>query len=68
MFCNHIYAEDRFEKQVSITANKQPLSFVLNQISQLTGYTFKYDQNWSDLSVTVNAKNIPVIIIIVPCQ
>ena len=55
LFCELIVAEDRFEKQVSITVNKQPLSIVLNQISQLTGYTFKYDQDWSDLSVTVNA-------------
>jgi len=60
LFCNYIPAEDRFTKHVSITANKQPLSLVLNQISQATGYTFKYDQNWSDLSVTVNAKNLPI--------
>jgi hypothetical protein len=60
LFCNYILAEDRFTKHVSITANKQPLSLVLNQISQATGYTFIYDQDWSDLSVTVNAKNLPI--------
>jgi hypothetical protein len=53
-------AEDRFVKRVSITAKKQPLSFVLNQISQSTGYTFVYDQDWSDLSVTVFVKNLTI--------
>ena len=58
--CGFILAEDRFAKRVSITAKKQPLSFVLNQISQSTGYIFLYDQDWSDLSVTVRVKNFPI--------
>jgi hypothetical protein len=42
-------AEERFAKRAPIPAKEQPLSFVLNQISQSTGDTFVYDQDWSDL-------------------
>ena len=59
-FCGIVIAEDRFARPVSIIAKQQSLSLVLNQISQATGYTFIYDQDWSDLSVTVNAKNLPI--------
>ena len=59
-FCGIVIAEDRFARPVSIIAKQQSLSLVLNQISQATGYTFIYDQDWSDLSVTVHAKNLPI--------
>jgi len=60
LFCMPIHAEDRFAKAVSIAAKNQPLSFVLKEITQATGYTFIYDPTWSDIGVTVNAKNLPI--------
>jgi hypothetical protein len=60
LFCNFINAEERFVKPVSIFTQKKSLSSVLNQITQDTGYVFIYDQNWSDLPVTVSIRNLPI--------
>ena len=51
-------ADYKAYEAISLTAWIQPLSFVLQQLSEITDCTFIYDNGWSDLNITVRVENL----------
>ena len=49
-----------FNELVSLNANNEPLSEVLENVSQASGYEFIIDENWEDLPITVKFDAIPL--------
>ena len=49
-----------FNELVSLNANNEPLSEVLDNVSQASGYEFIIDENWADLPITVKFDAIPL--------
>lgn len=59
---NHSYAQKLLNKQISVTANRQPVSEVLKTIGGQGGFYFSYDSNIvpGDSIVTLNVEGKPV--------
>ena len=56
-FCTPIFAEYKPDESISIATKNQPLSRVLEQLSQITGYIFVYDEEWANLNISVRVEN-----------
>jgi type II secretory pathway component GspD/PulD (secretin) len=46
------------DKNITIEAKNQPLSQVLQRLTQTTGYTFSYNEEWADLNISVKVVNL----------
>ena len=53
-----ISADHKDDEVISLTVQNQPLSSVLRQLSEITGYTFIYDKGWADLNITARVQNV----------
>ena len=45
------------DESISLEATNQPLSKVLQRLSQITGYRFTYNEDWADVSISVRIVN-----------
>ena len=46
------------EKKITLEAKNQPFSDVLHQLSESTGYTFLYNEEWADLKISIKVVNL----------
>lgn len=58
LLCMTVVADYDTDEIISIEAKHQPLSQVLHRLSQSTGYTFTYDEDWTDLNISVKVMNL----------
>lgn len=59
-FCGMAQGKSEFSELVSVDANNEPLSEVLDDVSQASGYEFIIDENWDDLPISVKFDAMPV--------
>lgn len=48
------------DAKITMEAKNQPLSQVLDRLSQNTGYTFTYSAEWADLNISVKVVNLDI--------
>ena len=58
IFCMTAMADYDPDKNLTMEVKNQPLSQVLHQISQSTGYTFAYNKEWADLNISIKVVNL----------
>jgi len=58
MLCVTAMADYDPDKKITLEAKNQPLSQVFHRLSQSTGYTFTYNDEWADLNISVNVVNL----------
>jgi hypothetical protein len=56
----HLAPAKAVEKTVTLNVSNEPLSVVLNKISNSTGYRFVFDQKWSDTPVSATLNDLPI--------
>ena len=58
LLCMTAMADYNPDKNITMEAKNQPLSQVLHRLSQSTGYTFAYNEQWADLNISVKVVNL----------
>ena len=58
IFCIGADAKSTSDEVKFLQVQNKPLSQVLQQLSQISGYTFTYDAEWADLNITVRVKSL----------
>jgi hypothetical protein len=58
IFTLTVGADHKTDDSISLTVNNQPLSLVMQQLSEITGCKITYDKSWADRDITVRVQNL----------
>lgn len=60
LLCSPGFVLGGAEKTITATFRNQPLALVLEKLSEISGYTFVYDEEWADLNVSATINGLPL--------